>query len=174
MAPWRLIPWCHGYFLKGSDYVTKNLVTGIFSVVIGLIYLLMTLQLPEPAMADPIGPIVFPMIIGLATVFCGGLLIFRDLKSKKREFIKIDFELNKGLYIKIAVTIVLGIIYGLVLEPVGYLISTFFFILIIMFVVNGFSRKIENLLVSLGFSILTYVIFFMILQLSLPRGLLAF
>ncbi len=157
--------------------MTKNMLSGILSIIFGFFYLIMTVGLPDPAIADPIGPKLFPYVVGTIAIFCGVLLIVKELrlnKNIKKEVIKFNITANKELYIKIAVTIILGIIYGLILEPLGYLISTFIFMLGIMLLVNQLSRKLESVLISIGFSVTTYVVFYLILQLSLPRGLLSF
>lgn len=154
--------------------MTKNLVTAIFSTAIGAVYLFMTLHLPRPALGDRIGPRLFPILIAVCMMFCGMLLLLVDFRSKTKDYIRIDFETNRGVYIKIAATIVLGILYGLIIETVGYVISSFLFVFVVMLIINNFSRLMECLLVSLGFSIISFVVFFTILHLSLPRGWIAF
>jgi len=157
--------------------VSQNMLSGILSIVFGVFYLIMVIILPEPAMGDPIGPKLFPYVIAIIAIFCGALMLLRELRlsnSSQKEKISINLQENKGLYFKIAVTIILGVIYGLILEPLGYLIATSIFMLGIMFLVNQLSRKLETVLMSIGFSVTTYVVFYLILQLSLPRGLLSF
>jgi hypothetical protein len=46
--------------------------------------------------------------------------------------------------------------------------------MILMCLVNTIRRMLENTVISLGFSVATYVLFAMIFQVSLPRGILAF
>ena len=154
--------------------MTNNMITGIFSIVIGAVYLVMTLHLKKPALGDRIGPRLFPILIAICMMLCGLLLLLADFRSKIKAYVKIDFESNREVYIKITATIVLGILYGMIIETVGYVISSFLFVFVIMLVINNFSKVIESLLVSLGFSIISFVVFFTILHLSLPRGWLAF
>ena len=81
---------------------------------------------------------------------------------------------RKALYTKIGLTVLAGIVYGFILDTVGYLISTFVFMMILMCLVNTIRRMAENTIISLGFSVVTYVLFATIFQVSLPRGILAF
>jgi putative tricarboxylic transport membrane protein len=137
----------------------------------------MTYLLPDPAMGDPMGPKLFPLIVGYGAVISGAVLVYREFKAKnksKKEIISFELESNKGLYIKIALTITIGIIYGLILDPIGYVISTFVFVLSVMSIINNMKRMVENLIVSLSFSVVTYYVFSILLKLSLPRGLLKF
>jgi putative tricarboxylic transport membrane protein len=154
--------------------MTKNMVTAIFSTAIGAVYLCMTLRLPRPALGDRIGPRLFPILIAVCIMLCGLLLLLVDFRSKIKDHIRIDFKTNREVYLKIAATIVLGILYGMIIETAGYVISSFLFVFLIMLIINNFSKLMENLLVSLGFSIISFVVFFTVLHLSLPRGWLAF
>ena len=43
--------------------LTKNRLTGLVSLLLGIIYFFATRNLPETAVADPIGPRAFPYII---------------------------------------------------------------------------------------------------------------
>ena len=154
--------------------MTKNMLTGIFSTLIGVIYLLMTLNLPKPALGDRIGPRLFPTLIAICIMICGLLLLAVDFRSRIKDYVRIEFKTNREVYLKIAATIALGVLYGMVIETAGYLISSFLFLFVIMVVINNFSRFLESLIVSLGFSIISFVVFFTLLHLSLPRGWLAF
>ena len=61
----------------------------------------------------------------------------------------------------------------MILEPLGYLIATFLFMSAMMFITYG-GRYLFNLSIGLLFAVTTYVLFFVLLEVSLPRGILAF
>lgn len=155
----------------------KNTITGLFAVVVGLIYLVLALRLPHLNLGDPLGPKVFPLLIGIATVVLGGVLLVKDILSspEKREIVVMKMTQDvRTLIFRIGLTSVSGILYGFLLDPLGYLLSTFIFMLLIMYVVNKFERLLENIIVSVGFSLATYVGFGILLKLSLPRGIFYF
>ncbi len=154
--------------------LTKDRVTGLVSLVLGVIYFVATKNLPESAVADPIGPRAFPFIISAGMVIVGLILALkRDALTEKNRAVIFNLSTEKGLMLDIAYTCVAGIIFGLILEPVGYLISSFLFMTAMMFITNG-RRIVYNVSVGLAFALITYGLFFGLLDVSLPRGILTF
>lgn len=157
--------------------MSKNTISGLLAVVLGASYLILTLRLPHQTMGDPLGPKVFPLIIGIATLILGIALLIREklISNEKKEILQMKMTQSvKALIFRIGLTSIFGVIYGFLLDPLGYLISTFIFMVLLMFVINKLERIMESLIVSVGFSIVTYVSFGMLLKLSLPRGILYF
>ena len=154
--------------------LTKNRLTGLVSLLLGIIYFFATRNLPETAVADPIGPRAFPYIIATGMIIVGLVLTLkREPLTEKNRAVIFDLATEKELMINIGYTCVAGIVFGLILEPVGYLISTFLFMTAMMFITNG--RRIRyNLSIGLLFAVTTYVLFFILLEVSLPRGILTF
>lgn len=151
--------------------MTKNLTTGIFSVILGLVYLAGTYNIPLNDAGDSVGPRSFPFLIAALVLICGVALIINDLRSKDRKPFSWGFASESGVWLRIIATMVIGIIYGLVLDWLGYLIATFFFMIIVTTLINVGRHK-QNLIVSVLFSIISFISFALILKLSLPRGLL--
>ena len=161
--------------------MTRNLTAGLIPVVLGVVYLFMTLRLPDVSIGDPLGPRLFPMIVGIGSLVSGVLLAAGEIRAAKSggrqragEETAVERSARKALYGKIGLTILAGVVYGFILDTVGYLISTFVFMMILMCLVNTIRRMVENTVVSIGFSVVTYVLFATIFQVSLPRGILAF
>jgi len=157
--------------------LSKNMITGFFAVALGGIYLIATLNLRHPTMGDPTGPKVFPLIVAILLIFLGVLLLMKEIITPKERRSILSFQLpaeGKKVLIRIVITAIAGIIYGLVLVPLGYLISTTVFMLGLMFLVNTFARWKQNIMVSFGFSLVTYIGFATLLHLSLPRGIFSF
>jgi len=154
--------------------ITKDKVTGLVSLVLGVVYFFATNNLPESAVADPIGPRVFPYIISAGMVIVGLILTLkREPLTEKNRAVIFDLSTEKELMRDIGYTCLAGIIFGLILEPLGYLISSFLFMTAMMFISNG-RRIVYNLSVGLTFAFVTYGLFFGLLEVSLPRGILAF
>jgi putative tricarboxylic transport membrane protein len=157
-----------------SVALTKNRVTGLVSLVLGIIYFFATRNLPDSAVADPIGPKAFPYIIATGMIIVGLILSLKQEQlTEKNRAVIFDLKTEKGLMIDIGYTCLAGIIFGLILEPVGYLISTFLFMTAMMFITNG-RRIVYNISIGLLFAVTTYVLFFVLLEVSLPRGILTF
>ena len=66
-----------------------------------------------------------------------------------------------------------GIVYGLVLDWLGYVIATIFFMFFVASFINV-RRHLENAIIAVSFSIVSFGAFAVLLKLSLPRGLLGF
>ena len=154
--------------------LTKNKVTGLVALVIGVVYFFATLRLPESAVADPIGPRAFPFIIAVGLLIAGLMLMLKKEKlTEKNRAVIFTWATEKELVTNIGYTCVAGLAFGLILEPVGYLISTFMFMTAMMFIANG-RRILYNISIALTFALSTYGLFFGLLDVSLPRGILAF
>lgn len=152
--------------------MTKDTLTGIIAVLAGGIYTATALMLPEMRMGDKLGPKIFPLVIGTASVLAGLALILGDRKpgkqSKKTDF---GFVEHKDLWLKILLTTVVGIVYGLVMDKLGFLIPTTLFMLFITTLINK-GRLVQNAVLSAVFAVITYGVFAVALKLSLPRGFL--
>ena len=153
--------------------MTKNLMSGIFALLLGVAYLIGAALLPDVNAGDEIGPRLFPYIIGTATILCGGVLVFKDLRAKERPAFSFKFQEDHAVWTKIAICVVLGVFYGKALDFLGYVISTFIFMLCCSTLIN-LGRTKQNIIISTLFSLVTYVVFAIGLELSLPRGLLDF
>ena len=150
--------------------MTMNLITGIIAVAIGGIYLVTAMLLPEMRMGDRLGPKLFPTLVGTLAILSGLVLVIQERKPEKRSK-KADFGFvtHRQVWIKILLTTVVGIAYGLVMDSLGFLIPTTLFMLFISTLINR-GRLVQNLVLAVAFSVITYGVFAVALKLSLPRG----
>lgn len=153
--------------------MTKNFYSGLFALIAGIAYLLGTVFMAESGTSNEVGPRVFPYIIGSATTICGIAILINEFRSKKREPFSFNFSAERHIWVQIAILAVLGILYGEFLETLGYVISTFIFLTCAFSMLNRGRHK-ANLIYSSAFAVITYTIFAILLELSLPRGLLDF
>ena len=113
------------------------------------------------------GPGFFPFYLGLLLILIGIIIFIQGMKQKPKPS---ETGLKRG-----RVAIVLGAIfaYSFLLEPLGYLFSTFFlmFLLLKMMVKKGwwFAPEVACF-ISLG----SYILFKIWLKVLLPVGLLGF
>jgi putative tricarboxylic transport membrane protein len=156
---------------QGVLIMTKDTTAGIVSVVLGVGYLIGTFRITVPEAADMIGPRVFPFMISAAMIACGLALIVKELRSTNRKPFSWRIAAERGIWLRILLTIAAGIVYGLVLDWLGYLIATFFFMMFVASIIN-LGRHLQNAIIAAAFSISTFVAFAVVLKLSLPRGIL--
>lgn len=155
--------------------MTKNKVTGLGALVIGVTYFLITMSMRVPAVSDPIGPRVFPFMLAICMIFVGLLLVLKKEEvTEKNRAVIFSWPGDKDMVMRIVYTCIAGFVFGLILDPLGYLISAVLFMTAMMFITYGPRRYRLNILVGLIFGLSTYVVFFEVLQVSLPRGILAF
>ena len=151
--------------------MTKNMQSGIFAVIIGLAYLAGTFKIAMYDTGDSVGPRSFPFLIAAIVLICGVALIFHDLRAKERKPFSWGFVAHRVVWLRIAATIIFGILFGLVLDTLGYLIAMFLFMVIITEMINVGRHK-QNLIISSLFALISFLSFAVVLKLSLPRGLL--
>jgi putative tricarboxylic transport membrane protein len=147
-----------------------NFMTGFVAVVIGGIYLVTTMLLPQMKMGDRLGPKLFPTVVGVIAVVSGIILMIQDRlpgkASKKPDF---GFVKNKSLWLKILLTTAVGIAYGLVMDSLGFILPTTLFMFFISMLINK-GRFVQNIIVAICFALISYGVFAVALKLSLPRG----
>lgn len=151
--------------------MTKNSTTGWFAVVLGALYLFGTTQVPVFDAGDQVGPRAFPYLVSAVVILCGLGLIVKDWRSAKRVPFSWGFAADRAIWLKILATMAAGIVYGIVLDDLGYLIATFLFMIVVSELINV-GRHAQNLVIAVVFSVVTFISFALILKLSLPRGLL--
>lgn len=157
--------------------MTRNVINGLGAVIFGCVYLVMTMRLPHLQVGDSLGPKVFPLMVGGLLTLLGAVLLFKEmlLPKEQRKTISLQMPADvRVVVVRMALTSFFGIAYGFLLDPLGYLLSTTIFMLALMFMVNKLSRWLENIAVSVGFSVVTYAGFATLLHLSLPRGIVYF
>ena len=152
--------------------MTTNILTGIISIVLGLVYSITALRLPRMAMGDRLGPKIFPYFVGIVTIITGIALILQDRdpekRSKKAEF---GFKEHKNLWLNIVILTIAGIIFGLFIDELGYMIATALFMFSVSMLINK-GKLVQNIVIAVLFSVVTYFVFGVALKLSLPRGII--
>ena len=112
------------------------------------------------------------MIFGTAGVL--GVLalhqFIKSLLSEKRQEEQAREKIHRG---RILLVIAANIVYILILQPVGYLLSTFLLIGF-LFQVDGKGRWVSSLWGAALTSSISYFVFSRMLQLNLPRGPIPF
>ena len=153
-----------------------NRLTGIVITVFGVIYTVLSYNLPRAAIGKPMDPVIFPLILGIGMTLCGILLLINNGKQKEGTP-KVKVKEAKKFTLKgmsqdtklIIFTCASGILYGLLFEPLGYVLSTIIFMGSLLFAINdGMKKWKTNVFVAVGFSVCIYVMFYYFLGIPLP------
>lgn len=146
----------------------SRLVFPLVLILFGVIYLVLTINIPKSNIGDPNSPMYFPLLIGLLLVVMSIIYFFQEFKKRNQKFTAFSQLLEKRTFIRIILTIILAIIYAFIFEPFGFLISTILFLGCIMFLINGYKRWLQNILVTVIFSGIAWYTFSQLLDVSLP------
>lgn len=150
-----------------------DILTGILLLAFSVFYLAATVQLHEvTGLPMAIGPKVFPFLLGGSMLILSLILLGQGIKSSaegdKAKVVWTKKEVKDFLVIPGLV-----LLYALVLENLGYVLSTLFFLLAAMLFM-GRRRWWSNLFWAAAFSFGSYYLFTYWLDVQLPKGLLPF
>jgi putative tricarboxylic transport membrane protein len=150
-----------------------NILTGIVVTLVGVGYGLMAYTLPHSTVGNPIEPKVFPLIIAAGMTVLGIILTIREsrIKAAKTKGINLnDWKKMLNLDTRLIIfTCVMTILYALIFEHAGYVISTTVYMAALLFALNdGMKKWLTNILVAVGFSVGIYLLFSMALGIPLP------
>ena len=141
---------------------TFDRFTGIAFLLIGLLFVIESRSISQSAYGSSVGPDIFPTVLGAILILLSIRLLFETMKYKRAEGTKESVQ-----YVKFLIIFISAAVYAAVLEPVGYVISTFIF-LVIAFQTMERGKWISTLLIAGAFSFGVYYFFAEFLGGSLP------
>lgn len=142
-----------------------NRVWGVLICGIAVFYLIEGFALPPAAIGDPLGPLTFPTILGVSLVACGVYLAARPgPRTTHPILVRHSFQ-------QVLILFALLILYSASISWMGYLISTFLFVLIGAFLMGERSWG-KGILISAVFSTAIFFLFVRVLTIPLPLGFL--
>lgn len=140
-------------------------IFALVMIIVALGYLSSATEIETSFLSDPIGPRVFPYIIGGVTILASLTMILRPDP---------DVDWPHGMMLaKIGFTLVLLLAYAMMIRPLGFIIPTFIVAGIISYQIE--SRPLPAFLTGAGLSIGLFVLFKFVLGLglqALPRALM--
>ncbi|WP_367104618.1 tripartite tricarboxylate transporter TctB family protein [uncultured Psychrobacter sp.] len=144
----------------------ERLFSGLMALVcFGLIYL--AYGYTAPIAYDPIGPRPYPILI-FSLLALGALIVtFRPAQFTK----VIELGYNKAIIRNLILCVIALLVYGLLFETLGFIISTILmsFAVGLLFAGNAVKSLIFSVVISIGL----YFLFDVFLDVKLPLGLLA-
>jgi len=144
----------------------KDRLSGIFFLIFSGVTIYLALMLPMGRVGKP-GPGIFPLLLSVVIAFLALLLFFRTIRSKG-EFGTEEIPTTKWRLVYLLGDLCL---YAFLLRPLGFLISTWIFLIVLKPIVK--KRWIPILLGSLFISAAFFFFFNYLLKVELPMGILA-
>lgn len=154
----------------GASRSASRYALAAFTLALALAYLAATLAMPAPAIADPLGPQIFPLLV------CAGLLLTATLLALEAwRAGRAPRHEAQGPPLAQSVRVVGALagwtaLYIACFEPVGFPIATTIFLAGLMRVFHG--RLWTSLACATAFSAGAWVLFAVLLSVRLPAGLL--
>ncbi len=146
----------------------------VCTLLLAGVYFWATAQIPSLELGDPLGPKAFPRLLGIALLISAAMLlleILRDRKKPKNEAAPAwKWEPHDWVVVAISVWTAL---YILAFEPLGYMLSTALYLLVLTAYFNR-GRHLMNVLTCVLFVIISYVAFTKLLGVNLARGIIPF
>lgn len=142
-----------------------NRIWGIIICGVGVFYLVEGFSLPSAAIGDPLGPLVFPTILGFSFIACGVYLAVRPGPRPARRV------LIPNLFVQILILFGLLLLYSFGMAWMGYPIATFLFVFIAAFLMGERSWG-KGVVISAALSAGIFLLFIRVLSIPLPPGFL--
>lgn len=141
----------------------QNIALGSSVLVFTAIYCIMITRLPEKARTYPI------FIAGLLCVLSLTFLIKSIIEKPKdnEEKVSIFADFQKKQYIFVLCT---AFIYVALINLLGYFAATFIYLIVSLFGLK--INKLQSVLISVGFCLVIYIGFKLLLKVPLPAGLI--
>jgi putative tricarboxylic transport membrane protein len=151
----------------------ERIVMGVL-VLIGVAYMFGAFAIQVPRLGDPIGPRAFPFGIGVAFLCVTGALLLKSVFGRVRSASDAPGASSSVVSrheLLGVVMVALTVGYFIMFETVGYVLSTFVYltILIVLLRPRGLGT---NIAVAATFSSVSYLVFAKLLGVRLPDGLL--
>jgi putative tricarboxylic transport membrane protein len=137
---------------------------GLFGLALAAFYFWATSIIPDSFMVDVVGPRTFPYIVGAVLAICSLYILFRPDAEP-------DWP-NLMNFIEIIFATAVMFLYGWALSKVGFVIATVFATAYLSWRLG--TRPLSSLITGVATSAGIYVVFHLVLGLSLAKGPLGF
>jgi hypothetical protein len=124
------------------------------------VFLAFTFDFPD----QEAGPAVIPRLYIFLILVLTGIILVEIFRGKDKKVPKID---RRGL---LALVMAIFIGYFLILPLLGYFLSTFIFIVLMLHMLS-YPKKVRIWLIAGGWVIFSYLTFYKLLYIQLPLGL---
>jgi len=141
---------------------TFDRYASIIFMIIGVLFVIGSRTISKTAYGSKVGPDIFPLGLGIILVLLSIRLFYETLRYSKAEGKKESLDYKRFF-------IILGaaLLYALLLETIGYVITTFLFLLV-GFQTMERGKWVPSILIALLFSFGVYYLYVGVLEGTLP------
>jgi putative tricarboxylic transport membrane protein len=149
----------------------------VCTLILAGVYFYATEQLPSLEIGDPLGPKAFPRLLGVGLVITAVVLLLEILRARKTAPAAAAAPpadpRDRNALLVVAAAAAWTFLYFLMFEPLGYVLATSGYLLVLMMYFNK-GKRTANVLTAVLFSVLSYLMFTKLLGVNLARGILPF
>lgn len=155
--------------------MNASMIMSVVVTMIGFVYTFSAFLLPDAKIGVPYEPKIFPAILGVCLLLLGTVLIVQEIRlltKSKETATKASFigEEQKNILF----TLLNGFLYAVLFDRIGYVLSTFIFLNIQLFIFRGKKTWKSTLLISFIFSVVAFLLFNTMMGVYLPKSPLGF
>jgi putative tricarboxylic transport membrane protein len=158
-------------FKRREPMKNRDLVSSIIWMALGGLFVVGALQQGLIRRGVP-GPGFLPFIFGLALIFISLFVLIPALKQKEKDTGAGLFP-ERGSFRQLLLAVIALFAFGFAMEYLGYLLTTFFFMFFVARLMEPKGWGTTTLL-ALSTAVGSYLLFVVLLEVQLPRGLLSF
>ncbi|WP_088014208.1 tripartite tricarboxylate transporter TctB family protein [Gottfriedia acidiceleris] len=137
-------------------------LAAIIFLITGITFIIESRSIAGTAYGSVVGPNVFPFILGCALSLLSCRLFYETFSYKGKEKEAVQYN-----YKQFFIILASAILYALLLEKIGFIISSFLFLIVSIQTMER-GNWIKSLSISLGYSLIIYFIFVDVLKGTLP------
>ncbi len=135
-------------------------IFGLVAALVALVYIASATQIQMSFLSDPVGPRVFPIIIGSVAALCSLFLVFKPDPDP-------EWPVGKTL-LALAIAVGVLVIYAFTIKPLGFMIPTTLVAAVLSYQISPNIKYAA--MTGLGLSVGLFTIF----KFALGLGLVAF
>jgi putative tricarboxylic transport membrane protein len=148
----------------------KDRISSIFWLIISVLILKETWVLPFGTLSRP-RPGFFPLIIGMVLGLLSLILLVKSWLGKKESGEDFRFFSERGGWKRIGLTLGTMLVFYLFLKSAGFLLATFFLVLVLIRFVEP-HKWLYSVGIAALISLCSYLLFQVLLKSDLPMGIL--
>ncbi len=156
--------------MKKKKYV--DIISGILLIALGSIYFYSANTLPEALTTEPLGPAGFPQFLAVVLIALSLWILVKAILDKSEEANSATKFTPRDIRCLLLV-IGMMVLYVAGIQLLGYTVSTFLFAAVCFCLMGASWRKPTGVLIpSAVIAVVCYLLFKVLFNADLPRGLL--
>jgi putative tricarboxylic transport membrane protein len=150
----------------------RNRISGLILLAVALVWLALVYQTIAPGQSGEVGPRAFPLFFGYVLAVLSLLLLLQSFRPSTPDLAHDSNvpAILPGEWIAVVMTIGSLIVYGMLLEPFGFIPSTAFVVAALLLLVLRVRSLLMVAGMAIGLSLGCYLVFGKLLGVYLPPG----